>query len=113
MKAVIFDLDGTLLYTLEDLYQCTNYALRLHGLPERSIEEIKSFVGSGIPALIACAVPEGTSTNAKEIVTSTFRSYYQEHMQDTTKPYDGILSILDQLTRMDLYTIIHIGTTHV
>ena len=60
-KMLIFDMDGTILYTLEDLKNTTNYALSEHGFPERTLEEVRQFVGNGIHKLIERAVPAGTS----------------------------------------------------
>ena len=96
-KLVIFDLDGTLLDTLEDLADSTNYALRTCGMPERSIDEVCRFVGNGIHKLIERAVPEETDTAEIEKVFSEFKSYYAVHCNDKTKAYDGILKLLYDL----------------
>ena len=71
-KAVVFDLDGTLLYTLEDLYRATNHALRANGLPERSIDEVRRFVGNGYRQLARLASPEGTPDEMQEQVLRDF-----------------------------------------
>ena len=71
-KMLIFDMDGTILYTLEDLKNTTNYALNEHGFPERTLEEVRRFVGNGIHKLIERAVPEGTSDADIEAVFTTF-----------------------------------------
>ena len=94
---IIFDLDGTLLDTLDDLAISTNYALRQLGYAERSREEIRAFVGNGVKKLIERAVPCGTSIEKTEEVLSIFKQYYAEHSDIHTKPYDGILALLDRL----------------
>lgn len=96
-QAVIFDLDGTLLNTLEDLRDGVNHALRLQGYPERSLEEIRNFVGNGIQNLIARAVPEGLEKERQQIVFQEFRSYYTSHCRIKTRPYDGIMELLQRL----------------
>lgn len=95
--AVVFDLDGTLLDTLSDLAVSTNYAMKEMGYPERSIDEVRAFVGNGIADLIKKAVPSGTSEEEAERALSLFRGHYAEHCADLTAPYDGILPLLDLL----------------
>lgn len=97
ITTVVFDLDGTLLDTLEDLTDSVNYALKKFGFPERTIDEIRSFVGNGIANLIARVLPEGTENPHYDEVLKTFREYYARHCKDKTKPYDGILQMLDVL----------------
>lgn len=96
-RAVIFDLDGTLLDTLEDLKDAVNVSLAEHGKPQRTLEEIRCFVGNGIARLIARAVPEGTTEEEREKILATFRAYYSAHCQDKTAPYDGVLEVLSSL----------------
>ena len=96
-KMLIFDMDGTILYTLEDLKNTTNYALNEHGFTERTLEEVRRFVGNGIHKLIERAVPEGTSDADIEAVFTTFEIYYKDHCMDTTRPYDGINDLLTKL----------------
>jgi phosphoglycolate phosphatase len=96
-KAVIFDLDGTLLNTLEDLTDAVNAALSSENLPLRTIEEIREFVGNGILKLIERAVPSGKENPAFDDVYKVFREYYGEHCQDKTAPYEGVLSLLEKL----------------
>ena len=95
----IFDLDGTLLDTLQDLAAAVNYALRKNGLQEHSIEDIRRFVGNGVKKLIERAVPAGTEVSTYNNVFSDFRAYYMEHSLDSTKPYDGIRELLQELKK--------------
>ncbi|MDE6204104.1 MAG: HAD family hydrolase [Lachnospiraceae bacterium] len=94
---VIFDLDGTLLNTLEDLMDSVNYALREHQMPERSLEEIRHFVGNGVERLIELAVPEGTADSKREKVFADFKEHYKIHCNDKTGLYPGILRLLARL----------------
>ncbi|MGN1195094.1 MAG: HAD family hydrolase [Acutalibacteraceae bacterium] len=96
-KAVIFDLDGTLLNTLSDLAASVNYALKSCGYPERTIKEVRAFIGNGVIKLMQRATPDGISQQSFDRCFEAFRSHYLEHMFDTTKPYDGILPLLDAL----------------
>ncbi len=93
----IFDLDGTLLDTLQDLAASTNYALRQYGLPEHSLDDIRRFVGNGVRLLMERAVPHGAQHPQFEAVFATFRQHYMEHSLDTTKPYDGISEVIHAL----------------
>lgn len=96
-KAIIFDLDGTLTDTLEDLYLSVNYALRSCGLPERSLDEVRRFVGNGVRQLIERAVPEGTEPPVVTKCFETFHSHYIIHCQDHTALYPGIATLLMSL----------------
>ena len=96
-RTAIFDLDGTLLNTLEDLWYSTNYALRESGFPERSLEEVRRFVGNGVRKLIDRAVPEHTPEEAKQRCETLFREHYSLHMKDHTRPYEGITAVLKEL----------------
>lgn len=105
-KLVVFDMDGTILDSLEDLSDSTNYALREHHMPERSIEEVRSFVGNGIGKLIERAVPEGTEEELQKTVLDTFKGYYMLHCTDKTKPYEGILELLRSLREKGFLTAV-------
>ena len=84
VKVVVFDLDGTLLNTLEDLADATNWALRKNGMPERALAEVRQFVGNGVRKLIERAVPEGEANPLFEQTFEDFKRYYVEHCQDKT-----------------------------
>ena len=96
-KLAIFDLDGTILDTLEDLADATNYALGKHGYPGRTIKEVRRFVGNGIRKLIERAVPAGLAKEEIDRVHETFSAYYQQHCADKTRPYEGVLPLLERL----------------
>ena len=96
-ETYIFDLDGTLLSTLNDLAASTNYALRWAGMPERSVEEICMFVGNGVKLLMERAIPDGINNPKFEETYAKFREHYMEHNLDTTRPYDGIPELLREL----------------
>ena len=93
----IFDLDGTILDTLNDLANAVNYALEQHGYPTRSVEEIRIFVGNGVANLISRAVPEGTGEAERAAVLADFKARYREHVNDLTRPYPGIPELLKAL----------------
>ena len=101
----IFDLDGTLLDTLGDLAASVNYALRQHGMPERSTDDIRRFVGNGVRLLMERAVPQGSATTPGDsspgttAVFESFRQHYMRHALDTTRPYDGVEELLFELRR--------------
>lgn len=98
-KTYIFDLDGTLLSTLNDLASSTNYALRWAGMPERTIEDVRMFVGNGVKLLMERAIPEGVDNPKFEKTYAKFREHYMEHNLDTTRPYDGVPELLHELKR--------------
>ena len=95
----IFDLDGTILNTLEDLADSTNYALKTCGYPERTMDEVRQFVGNGTRKLMERAVPEGTPVEEIDRVHETFTAHYKVHCADKTRPYDGIMELLQNLKK--------------
>lgn len=95
----IFDLDGTLLYTLEDLANSVNYAMEQSQYPPHSIDEVRNMVGNGVKVLIERAVPSGTSEEETLRALSIFQKHYLIHNQDTTRPYEGIMEMLNALKR--------------
>ena len=106
MNIVIFDLDGTLLNTLGDLHICFNYAIGQFGYPQRSLDEIKSFVGNGIRMAIERALPHKVNDDEMSQIVDVFKSYYIEHMNEHTVPYDGIIDMLKVLKRMGYKTAV-------
>ena len=93
----IFDLDGTLLDTLNDLAASTNHALRQHGMPEHTTDEVRRMVGNGVAKLIERAVPQGLDNPDYEQVLADFKAHYSVHSMDTTRPYPGIEELLHTL----------------
>lgn len=96
-NTIIFDLDGTLLNTLEDLAEAVNYALKKYGGPHRSIDEVRQFVGNGIRKLMIRAVPQGEENLRFEEMFTAFKEYYGAHCNDRTCPYPGIKELLARL----------------
>lgn len=96
-KTVVFDLDGTLLDTLEDLTISTNAALAAHGMPSHPIESVRRFVGNGIALLIHRAVPAGTPADVEAAVLEDFKRHYGAHCEDHTGPYVGVPDLLARL----------------
>lgn len=99
IDTVIFDLDGTLLNTLEDLTDSVNHVMRLYGLPEHTIGEIRQYVGNGAAKLVARSVPQGSDHPAYKEMLGAFREYYGAHCEDKTAPYDGVMELLESLSR--------------
>lgn len=97
IKTVIFDLDGTLLDTIEDLTDSVNYVCRVFGYPEYTVETIKTFVGNGIRNLLERAVPGGRENADYERIYELFCSYYGQNCRNKTRPYDGIMELLSVL----------------
>ena len=104
IKAVIFDLDGTLLYSLEDLGNSTNAALQAFGFRGRSLEEVRQFVGNGVAQLIHRSLPARTSAETEDKCLAYFRQYYKEHMYDHTRPYEGVKEMLKELRQSGMKT---------
>ncbi len=98
-EAVLFDLDGTLLDTLQDLTDCVNAILKKYGMTARTEDEIRSSVGHGAHHLLECSVPGGTDNPKFEEIETTYRAYYKEHCMDKTEPYPGILHLMDTLKK--------------
>ncbi len=96
-NTVIFDLDGTLLSTLDDIRDSANYALRECGFSERSLEEINNFVGNGTNYLMAKAVPENTPKDKLEECTKIYRNHYANNIDNKTAPYKGIMEMLEKM----------------
>lgn len=105
-KLAVFDLDGTVLDTLEDLKNAANYALGVAGFPERTTDEVRRFVGNGIRKLIERAVPPGTSEADIVRVHECFTEFYRVHCADNTKPYEGIPKLLADLREIGCLTAV-------
>ena len=95
-KAVVFDLDGTLLNTLEDLWDIVNYTMRKYGFPERTIEEVRAAVGNGVTKLLELSLPYGRNTPDFDIILKNMRAYYSIHGGERTRPYSGVSEIIER-----------------
>lgn len=112
IKAVIFDLDGTLADTLADLTNSVNYALSEFGFPKRSADEVRSFVGNGVRRLINLSVPYGTPENICEDCLGVFKKHYEKNSCVNTKPYDGVCEILEYLKNKGIKTAVVTNKVH-
>ena len=102
----IFDMDGTILNTLEDLKDSLNYSLRTCGFPERTLSEVQDFVGNGIVKLIERAVPSDAEMSKKSEIRDVFNNYYGVHFADKTKPYDGITDMIKKIRSKNILTAV-------
>ena len=105
-KLAVFDLDGTILDTLADLSDSLNHILTLYGFPERTQQEVRSFVGDGIRKLIERAAPQGTDDAVTERMFADFKPYYAAHCADKTRPYEGITELIEGLRRNGMMTAV-------
>ena len=96
-KAVLFDMDGTVLNTLGDLTEAVNHTLREFSMPERTQAEVAGFLGNGAALLIGCSVPEGTSPELTAKVLEKYAPYYDSHCDILTAPYEGIVPLMEEL----------------
>ena len=99
---VLFDLDGTLLNTLEDLADSVNYVMEQMGYPRHSLEDIRNFVGNGIRMLMVRAIPDGENNPRFEEGFRMFQEYYLTHNQIKTRPYVGIMELLETLQKRQM-----------
>lgn len=111
-NTIIFDLDGTLLNTLEDLCNSTNYALNKYGFKERTLEEVRTFVGRGAAVLIQRALPIDVSEEMHSQVLNTFKNHYSEHSNELTAPYEGIMEMLSEVKKKGYKTAILSNKPH-
>ena len=105
-KTVIFDLDGTLLYTLEDLKDSVNFALSKFNYPQKNLEEIKNFVGNGVKVLMELSIPQGKNNENFNECLAIFKTHYAQNMYNKTKPYDGIIEMLENLQNLGFKTAV-------
>lgn len=111
-ELIVFDMDGTILDTLEDLKNCMNHTLKLYNMPERTINEIRSFVGNGILKLIERAVAEGTTAETIKAIHKDYMAYYELHCTDFTRPYDGINDLIHNLRERGYKTAVVSNKAH-
>jgi len=105
-KAVIFDLDGTLLNTLEDLTDSTNFALANYNFPQKTTRQVQQLVGNGVSKLIERAIPNGKNNPDFEKCLTLFKEHYKNNMFNKTKPYDGIIPMLEKIKSSGIKTAV-------
>lgn len=106
IKLIVFDMDGTILDTLEDLKNSLNFALEKNALPPRTLDEVRRFVGNGIGKLIERGVPEGCGDELRARVQADFFPHYAQHCNDNTRPYEGIPQTIAALRRAGYLTAV-------
>jgi phosphoglycolate phosphatase len=111
-NTVIFDLDGTLLNTLNDLAAAVNHALEECGYPLRTIDEVQSFIGNGIDILMRRAIPSECTDEQWLEARDSFKAYYTKHMLDKTTAYDGIMPLLHALKERGIKTAVVTNKNH-
>ena len=111
-ELAVFDMDGTILDTLEDLKNSLNFALRENGFPERTTDEVRRFVGNGVRKLIDRAAPENTDKETKDKIFDTFNGHYKVHCTDNTRPYKGIKESVKTLRDKGIKTAVVSNKEH-
>ena len=105
-KCVIFDMDGTILYTLDDIVDGLNYALKKNGLPVKEKDAVRKYIGNGIHYEVENSVPQGTDDEMIERVFADFNVYYGVHCGDHTHPYEGIVELMKKLRAAGILTAV-------
>lgn len=105
-KYAIFDMDGTILNTLEDLQDALNYALAIEGMPLRTLDEVRRFVGNGVRKLVERGAAEGTSPDRLERIYDNFQVWYKPHCADKTRPYEGVADAIAALREKGIITAV-------
>ena len=111
-KLAIFDLDGTLLDTLGDLHSSVNFALKAFSFPERTIDEVRSFIGNGVVKLMERSTPDGIDEDTQKSCLNVFRKHYLEHMSDTTAPYANVTDLLSAVRAKGIKTAVVSNKLH-
>lgn len=106
IKIVLFDMDGTILDTLEDLTDATNYVLTINSYPTHTTREVRTFVGNGVALLIERAAPKGLSAEKLKALVTQFKDYYKVNCAKKTRPYPGIPSLLKTLKSKNILTAV-------
>lgn len=104
--AVIFDMDGTILNTLDDLTDSLNYVLEKMGYSVHSTQEIAGFLGNGVNVLVRSALPAGVGEEKTEEFLNAFKARYKDHLRDKTRPYDGVMEVLYTLRERGVKTAV-------
>lgn len=93
----IFDMDGTILNTIDDIAGAINYVLDIHGYPRRTVDEVKSFVGNGLKRALELSLPDGGAGDVLNQLFTELVAYYNEHSNIMTRPYEGIVEVIHKL----------------
>lgn len=109
---MIFDLDGTLLNTIDDLADAGNHVCAAHGWPTHTVDEFKRMVGNGIPNLVARFAPDGLGEDGLAGALAEFSAYYDQHKEDKTAPYPGIPELLTALKRQGVHLAVLSNKAH-
>ena len=112
IKAVLFDLDGTLVDSLKDLADSVNFALEKNGFPTHSLDKFNYFVGDGMVKLIERALPQNTDNKTFQKVFNRYINHYKEHFTDSTLPYEGIIDLLNDLKNADIKLAVVSNKSH-
>jgi phosphoglycolate phosphatase len=112
VKLVIFDLDGTLLNTLDDLADCTNHVLQKNVFPTHEIDAFRYFVGNGVVKLLERALPKDVSETTFFKIHNDFMRHYEKHKEDKTAPYDGIVVTLEKLQKKGVLLAVATNKPH-
>jgi len=112
IKLVIFDLDGTLLNTIDDIAECTNFVLQKHGFPIFDVEEYKNFVGNGVVVLLQRVLPKDISETVFNTVLQDFMHHYEIHKEDKTAPYEGMVETLEELQKKGILLAVATNKPH-
>lgn len=112
IKAIVFDLDGTLLNTLEDLCDSVNYALDACSMPERTLDQVRTFVGNGVRRLVERSVPATATAEQTDRCFEVFREHYKTNSRNKTAPYDGVLEMLDEVKKAGIKAAVVTNKSH-
>lgn len=96
-KLYIFDMDGTILNTIDDIAGAINYVLDMHGYPRHTVDEVKSFVGNGLKRALELSLPDGVAGDVLNQLFTELVAYYNEHSNIMTRPYEGIVEVIHRL----------------
>lgn len=111
-ELAIFDMDGTILDTLDDLKNSLNFALKENGFPERTRDEVRSFIGNGVTVLVKRALPQNASDEDRNKVLETFHPHYKKHCADNTRPYEKITEVIGKIREKGIKTAVVSNKEH-
>ena len=111
-RTILFDLDGTLLNTIEDLAASVNHVMRTYGQPEHSVDAVRQMVGNGVRTLMKRAIPEGEACPTFEEEVALQKEYYLTHCRVATEPFDGIIPLLQECKNRGIMTAVVSNKDH-